>query len=165
MVENFVPQLAAQQEPLKRALVDLVRIPSVCGEGYGEYPCGNQIDQALRKALQIAGDLGFITQYGDGCYYGYEKVGEGMDMLGILGHLDIVPPGKLQNWDRDPFDPVERDHGFEICPDHSPDCNFLGYSAVCMEHIADLPTNFCDLDLDHHLSLGSRGSMEKHQQA
>jgi succinyl-diaminopimelate desuccinylase len=30
-------------------------------------------------------------------------------MLGVLGHLDIVPPGKLKDWARDPFDPVEKD--------------------------------------------------------
>jgi predicted dipeptidase len=30
-------------------------------------------------------------------------------MLGILGHLDVVPPGKLEDWERDPFDPVEKD--------------------------------------------------------
>ncbi len=30
-------------------------------------------------------------------------------MLGILGHLDVVPPGKLADWEREPFDPVEKD--------------------------------------------------------
>ncbi len=45
----------AQQAPLKAALVELVRIPSVCEEGAGGYPFGEAIDQALRKALQIAG--------------------------------------------------------------------------------------------------------------
>ncbi len=103
------PTLQAQQEPLKAALVELVRIPSVCDEGAGGYPFGEAIDQALRKALQIAGDLGFKTHYGDGGYYGYRRDRRGEEMLGILGHLDVVPPGKLADWDRDPFDPVEKD--------------------------------------------------------
>ncbi len=30
-------------------------------------------------------------------------------MLGILGHLDVVPPGKLEDWEHDPFDPFEKD--------------------------------------------------------
>jgi predicted dipeptidase len=30
-------------------------------------------------------------------------------MLGILGHLDVVPPGNLQDWEHDPFDPTEKD--------------------------------------------------------
>jgi succinyl-diaminopimelate desuccinylase len=106
---NFDTHLAAQHEPLKKALIELVRIPSVCDEGTGGYPFGKHIDQALHKALQIASDLGFRTRYGDGGYYGYAEVGEGREMLGILGHLDVVPPGKLQDWTRDPFDPVEKD--------------------------------------------------------
>jgi succinyl-diaminopimelate desuccinylase len=109
MDESFDTYLAAQQEPLKKALIELVRIPSVCDEGTGGYPFGTNIDQALRKALQIASDLGFRTKYGDGGYYGFAEVGEGREMLGILGHLDVVPPGKLQDWTRDPFDPVEKD--------------------------------------------------------
>ncbi len=108
MQENLTSHLAAQQEPLKKALIELVRIPSVCDESPAGTPFGEAIDQALRKALQVAGDLGFKTHYGDG-YYGYAEVGEGKEMLGILGHLDVVPPGKLSDWERDPFDPVEMD--------------------------------------------------------
>ncbi len=109
MDENFDTQLAAQHEPLKKALIELVRIPSVCDEGVGGYPFGKHVDQALRKALQIAGDLGFRTKYGDGGYYGYAEVGEGKEMLAILGHLDVVPAGKLTDWKRNPFDPAEKD--------------------------------------------------------
>jgi predicted dipeptidase len=109
MLENIDTHLAAQQEPLKAALAELIRIPSVCNEGEGGYPFGSAIDAALRKTLEIAGELGFKTHYGDGGYYGYAEIGHGPEMLGILGHLDVVPPGKLDDWDRDPFDPVEQD--------------------------------------------------------
>jgi len=109
MDENFDTQLAAQHVPLKKALVELVRIPSVCDEGAGGFPFGKNVDQALRKALQIAGDLGFRPQYGEGGYYGYAEVGEGKEMLGILGHLDVVPAGKLTDWKHNPFDPTEKD--------------------------------------------------------
>jgi succinyl-diaminopimelate desuccinylase len=109
MLENLEAHLAAQHEPLKAALAELIRIPSVCNEGEGGYPFGSAVDAALRQALQVAGELGFTTHYGDGGYYGYAEVGEGPEMLGILGHLDVVPPGKLVDWDRDPFDPAEED--------------------------------------------------------
>jgi succinyl-diaminopimelate desuccinylase len=109
MDECFDTQLAAQQEPLKRALVELVRIPSVCDENAGEHPFGEAVDQALRKALQISRDLGFRTEYGDGGYYGFAEVGDGTEMLGILGHLDVVPAAKLEDWKSSPFDPVEKD--------------------------------------------------------
>ena len=114
MLENIETHLTAQNEPMKAALAALVRIPSVCEEGGGgypadKYPFGEAIDLALRKSLEVAGNLGFKTYYGDGGYYGYAEVGEGAEMLGILGHLDVVPPGKLEDWSHDPFNPVEKD--------------------------------------------------------
>ena len=109
MLPNLSPHLAAQQDLLKAALIELVRIPSVCDEGAGGYPFGPAVDQALRTALQIAGDLGFRTHYGDGGYYGYAEIGQGDEMVGILGHLDVVPAGKLEDWTHGPFEPVEAD--------------------------------------------------------
>jgi succinyl-diaminopimelate desuccinylase len=109
MSEDFDAQLAAQEGPLKAFLVELLRIPSVCQEGTGGYPFGPAVDQALRKMLQLADDLGFRTHYGDGGYYGYAEIGEGQEMLGILGHLDVVPAGKLSDWSHGPFDPLEKD--------------------------------------------------------
>jgi predicted dipeptidase len=109
VIKNLASHLNVQQEPLKKSLIELVRIPSVCDEGGGGYPFGEAIDQALRKALQICGDMGFKTHYGDGGYYGYAEIGEGKEMLGILGHLDVVPPGKLSDWNTPPFEPTEKD--------------------------------------------------------
>ena len=96
MQEILDSYLIAQQEPLKAALVELLRIPSVCDEGAGGYPFCAAIDHALRKVLQIASDFGFITQYSDGGYYGFTEVGQGAEILGILGHLNVVPPGKTE---------------------------------------------------------------------
>jgi succinyl-diaminopimelate desuccinylase len=109
MLENLTFHLDAQQDSLKKALAELVRIPSVCNEGAGGFPFGEAIDQALWKALRIAGDLGFRVEYGPGGYYGFAEIGEGKEMLGILAHLDVVPPGKLADWEHDPFDPIEKD--------------------------------------------------------
>lgn len=30
-------------------------------------------------------------------------------MIGVLGHLDVVPPGKLEDWTHGPFEPLEAD--------------------------------------------------------
>ena len=109
MLVDLRSHLDAQRAPLKQALIELVRIPSVCEEGSADYPFGEAIDQALWKTLHIAGDLGMRVEYGSGGYYGFAEVGEGQDMLGILGHLDVVPPGKLDDWEHGPFDPVEKD--------------------------------------------------------
>jgi succinyl-diaminopimelate desuccinylase len=109
MIDGLEKYLDAQQGPMKAALIELVRIPSVCDEGVGGYPFGPAIDQALCKVLQIAEDLGFRTHYGDGGYYGIAETGEGEEMVGILGHLDVVPVGNLADWTHDPFDPIELD--------------------------------------------------------
>jgi succinyl-diaminopimelate desuccinylase len=83
VLENIDTHFAAQQRPLTERLVELVRIPSVCVEGAGGYPIGTGVDQVLLKALQLAGEFGLRTQYGDGGYYGFAEVGEGAEILGI----------------------------------------------------------------------------------
>jgi hypothetical protein len=73
MLEDINSHLADQQAPLKAALVELVRIPSVCDENASGFSFGLAIDQAIHKALQIAHDMGYKTHYGDGGYYGFAE--------------------------------------------------------------------------------------------
>jgi predicted dipeptidase len=94
---------------LKEAIKDLVCIPSVIEEGGAGFTFGKGVDDALRKTLQIAERLGFQTKYGDDGYYGYAQIGQGQDLVAVLGHLDVVPAGELDSWYTAPFDPVERD--------------------------------------------------------
>ena len=88
MLPNLSPHLAAQHAPLKAALIDLVRIPSVCDEEAGGYPFGPAVDQALRKALQIAAD----------------QIGELIDHIrqpergGLDGKLPRLDLGEIQNF-------------------------------------------------------------------
>ena len=42
--------------------------------------------------LKLGESLGFRTKNIDG-YCGYIEFGEGKEMLGIIGHLDVVPEG------------------------------------------------------------------------
>jgi succinyl-diaminopimelate desuccinylase len=109
MLEELPRYLEAQQAPMKAALIELLRLPSVCTEDEAGFPFGAAVDQALRRALQIAGDMGFRAHYGDDGYYGYAEIGKGEEMVGVLGHVDVVPPGRLEDWEHDPFDPVEID--------------------------------------------------------
>jgi succinyl-diaminopimelate desuccinylase len=109
VLPDLASYLQAQQVPMKAALMELLRIPSVCNEGEAGFPFGAAVDQALRKALQMAGDLGYRAHYGDGGYYGYAEIGKGEEMVGVLSHVDVVPPGNLRDWENGPFDPVEID--------------------------------------------------------
>jgi len=78
------------------AAKELIKINSVESNAVDGKPFGVGVDDCLRKALAIAESLGFKTFYGNG-YYGYAEIGEGEEMLGILGHLDTVPIGN--DWD------------------------------------------------------------------
>ncbi len=83
------------------ALRQLVAIPSVTGApAQPGRPYGKAVHDALEKALQLCSELGFRTKkVGD--FLGYAEIGQGEDLMGILAHLDVVPPGS--GWEHDPF--------------------------------------------------------------
>lgn len=85
------------------ALVELLKIPSVMDEMYELRPFGQEIDNALKKTLEICERIGFKTYYDPEGYYGYAEYGSGTDMIGILGHIDVVSEGDAQNWKHSPF--------------------------------------------------------------
>lgn len=87
-----------------------VRINSVMDEDTAteSMPFGKGVDESLRKTLEIAESLGFKTVYKDG-YYGYAEVGEGEELIGILGHIDVVPVGDESKWKFPPFSATEED--------------------------------------------------------
>ena len=87
-----------------------VRINSVMDEDTATetMPFGKGVDEALRKTLEIAESLGFKTVYKDG-YYGYAEVGDGEELIGILGHIDVVPVGDESKWKFPPFSATEED--------------------------------------------------------
>lgn len=91
------------KEDMLRSISEVVSIPSVCSDGQGGFPFGENVDKALRKALEISERLGFKAVYGKDGYYGYAEIGFGEEMLGIVCHLDVVPAGELSNWKYEPF--------------------------------------------------------------
>ena len=68
----------------------------VDGKRFGEGPA-----KALSVGLQIAEEMGFRTVNLDN-YCGYAEMGEGDEIVGIAGHLDIVPVGG--DWSYNPFE-------------------------------------------------------------
>ena len=86
----------------------LVVIDSVLDEE-GQAPFGQSVQKALETVVEIAGNLGFETMIDPEGYYGYAEIGEGEELFGVLGHVDVVPVGDLNNWDSDPFELTEKD--------------------------------------------------------
>jgi len=83
------------------ALRQLVAIPSVTGApAEPGMPYGKAVHDVLEKALELCSGLGFRTKK-VGEHLGYAEIGQGQELMGILVHLDVVPPGN--GWDFDPF--------------------------------------------------------------
>ena len=101
VIDDLFP---SYQEDLK----ELIAIPSVLDEE-GQKPLGQPIQEALETALKIAENLGFKTTIDPEGYYGYAEIGEGEELFGVLGHIDVVPVGDLDNWNTDPFELTEKD--------------------------------------------------------
>lgn len=104
-IEKVINDLfPAYQEDLSR----LIAYDSVLDEK-GAKPFGEGIQAALEEMLAIAEKLGFATTVDPEGYYGYAEIGEGEDLFGVLGHIDVVPVGDLDNWDSHPFELTEKD--------------------------------------------------------
>lgn len=71
-------------------------------------PFGEGNKNCLNKFLEIAKNDGF-TVFNDDNYAGHIEFGSSdKELVGVLGHLDVVPVNKA-NWDTDPFKPVIKD--------------------------------------------------------
>ncbi|MGL6154911.1 MAG: Sapep family Mn(2+)-dependent dipeptidase [Cetobacterium sp.] len=91
------------------SLQRMVKIPSYLQEDNSGFPFGEPIQKALEEMVQICKELGFETYIDPKGYYAYAQVGKGEKLLGVLGHLDVVPPGDLDKWDNPPFEPIIKD--------------------------------------------------------
>ena len=78
----------------------LVKYESVQGNAEENYPFGKTVADCLHEALQICEENGFETKNLDN-YCGYAQCGEGDKLIGVIGHLDVVPLGN--GWKHDPL--------------------------------------------------------------
>lgn len=95
-----------QVEKRKRQLMEdtkgLLRIPSLLDEENAKEgaPFGHEIEKALTYMLDLGKDSGMTVKNVDG-YAGHIEIGNGEDIVGVLCHVDVVPPG--DGWTVDPF--------------------------------------------------------------
>lgn len=87
------------------SICDLITFPSVSlEEPNSPFPFGKDCNDCLKYFLHLANSLGFRTKNVDG-YCGWVEFGEGKDLIGIVGHLDVVP-AKKEDWKYSPFTPT-----------------------------------------------------------
>lgn len=99
---DFEAKIREDRESLIEDIKKLVSINSVEAESEEGMPFGKGPAEALQCFLQMAEELGFQTENFDN-YAGHAEFGDGEEVLGILGHMDIVPCG--DGWVCDPFEP------------------------------------------------------------
>ena len=103
---NLNSCVEAQKESLIAALRQNLRVPSVQGAPEAGAPYGSAVRESLEHVLKTAEALGFRTENMDG-HLGWCEYGEGVEMIAVLGHLDVVSAG--DGWSCDPFGGELRD--------------------------------------------------------
>ena len=105
MLEKHIDSL---KDEIIAETCNLINIPSVSEETNNpDMPFGKYAKAALEYALNLGNKLGFRTKNIDG-YCGYIEFGEGDELLGIIGHLDVVPSG--DGWNTPPFEATIKDN-------------------------------------------------------
>lgn len=99
--EIFKEILESKQSELIKSLKGAIRFPSVSEFSEGEYPFGKNVHKCLEFMLELAASMGFKTCSVDN-HVGWCEYGEGEEMVAVLGHLDVVPPG--DGWSVPPYE-------------------------------------------------------------
>jgi succinyl-diaminopimelate desuccinylase len=91
-------------------LKNVISFKSVSESEYLEgAPFGEECKKVLEYVLELGKRLGFRTKNLNG-YAGYIEFGEGEEMVGIIGHLDVVPANFEDGWTSKPFNAEIRDN-------------------------------------------------------
>lgn len=91
--EMLNEKLLELQDEMIAAIQQNMKIESVKGEPLPDAPYGAGPKAALDDMLALGEKLGFRTGHADN-RIGWIEYGDGEEMVGILGHIDVVPAGE-----------------------------------------------------------------------
>lgn len=91
--DSLNKKILEMQDEIISKIQDIIKINSIKAEAEADAPYGRGARQALDFALDLGKRLGFKTGSCDN-RVGWVEYGEGEEMVGILGHLDVVPLGE-----------------------------------------------------------------------
>jgi succinyl-diaminopimelate desuccinylase len=105
---NWMEEVLKRKEELIRDTQQFLRIKSVLDEASAtkEAPLGQGVYEALQYLLRRGEAEGFTAKNVDGLA-GHLEFGQGEELVGVLCHVDVVPPG--DGWTSDPFSAEIRD--------------------------------------------------------
>ena len=102
---NFLDQVNSKIEENKAEMIsslsNLISIPSVATDETGAQPFGEGVQKAFAWMLERAETDGFVTYNADNFGGHVDYPGKGAGIVGIVGHLDVVPEG--DGWDFEPY--------------------------------------------------------------
>ena len=97
---DFKKAVEAAMPALIEDIAKICRINSVEADPLPGMPFGQGVADALEATLKLGEEMGFATENFDN-YVGHVEYGDGEEILGILGHVDVVPAG--DGWNTDPW--------------------------------------------------------------
>lgn len=101
MITSVFEYIENNKEKLIEEFQSLLRIPSEQSEAKGNLPFGENVDAAYEYMLSKAKSDGFKVFDADRYGGHIDYAGKGSEVMGIVGHLDVVPAGS--DWDYDPY--------------------------------------------------------------
>lgn len=122
------------KDEMIKDLQHFIQIESIEGPKKPNMPFGEKTNEALEFVLNKGDEFGFNTKNIDG-YAGYVEVGKGEHMIGILGHVDVVPAGS--GWIYPPFEGVVKDgkiYGRGAIDDKGPIISILYSMKILLEN-------------------------------
>lgn len=135
----FEKYILEHRQDIVGSVCDLITFPSISEESnHTHFPFGKACSDCLKYFLNLANSLGFRTKNVDG-YCGFAEFGEGEELIGIIGHLDVVP-AKEEDWSYSPFVPTIAHHciyGRGAIDDKGPVISSLYAMKAVMEYAKD----------------------------
>jgi len=105
---DFLTYVKEHEQQIIEEVKKLCRIDSVLDayDPESKKPFGKGIQKALDYMINLGKKDQFVVK-NVANHAAHIEMGDGEDILGILTHLDVVPPG--EGWTHGPFDPVVKD--------------------------------------------------------
>lgn len=116
MKERIAEMVERDKEVLLEDMRKLIAIESVNG-------VKEKTEEALDFVIKRAEEMGMKTAVSSVKNVGYAEIGEGPEIVGMLAHVDVVPPGEADIWESPAYELTERDgylYARGVCDDKGP---------------------------------------------